>query len=92
MPILDHSLIEDMILCPIRALRYYLDKLEILDRGNMCYSSFSKMAFQEIYKELPCQQTDSSASLSRSDLETLNVSMAKAQNAPYMAGSHTQQF
>ena len=28
----------------------------------------------------------------RSDLATLNVSMAKAQNAPYMAGSHTPQF
>ena len=35
-----------------------------------------KMTFQEVYK----------------DLETKNVSMAKAQNAPYMDGSHTARF
>ena len=65
MPFLDHSLTEDMTVCPIRALRYYLDKLEVLDRGDMSYSSLSKMSFQEVYKEQPCQQTDSSASLSK---------------------------
>ena len=48
---LDQSLTEDMTLCPIRARRYYLDKLEILHRRNMCFSSLSKMTFQEVYKE-----------------------------------------
>ena len=57
----------------------------------MCNSSLSKMALQEVYKEQPCQQTVL-LTYQRSDLKTLNVFMAKAQNAPYMAESHTPQF
>ena len=35
---LDHSLTEDMTFCPFRALRFYLDIFQILDRGSMCYT------------------------------------------------------
>ena len=40
--ILDHSYTEDMVFCPFRALRLYFDIFEILDRGNMFYSSLSR--------------------------------------------------
>ena len=33
-PTLNHSLTEDMTLCPIRALRYYLDKTKDLRQGK----------------------------------------------------------
>ena len=35
---LDHSLTEDMTFAPFRALRFYLDIFQILDRGSMCYT------------------------------------------------------
>ena len=33
-PTCDHSLTEDMTLCPFRALRYYLDKTKDLGQGK----------------------------------------------------------
>ena len=52
-PTLDQPLTEDMTLCPVRSLRYYIDKTKDLRKGNIFCSSPSKMGFLGIYKDLP---------------------------------------
>ena len=39
-PILDQSLAEDMTLCPIRSLRYYIDKTKDLRKGRHLFLFF----------------------------------------------------
>ena len=42
-PFLSSDLTEDMTLCPVRALRYYLDKTSALRKGkNLLFISFKK--------------------------------------------------
>ena len=52
-PTLDDSLTEDMTLCPVRSLRYYIDKTKDLDQGSICCLFPLKMVFQVTYKRLP---------------------------------------
>ena len=85
-PLLDHSLTEDMILCPIRTLRYYLDKLEILGEIGAIHL-FQRWLFRRYTRSCHVNRQTVLLAYQRSDLETWNVSMAKAQDAPYMAAS-----
>ena len=58
---LDHSLSEDMT---FRALRFYLDIFQILYRGIcvILYMCVYVWTLQEAFKDLPCQQADTSSS------------------------------
>ena len=47
-PTLDHSLVQDKSLCPVRALRYYLDKTKDLRKGKKLLLVAIKKATQEI--------------------------------------------
>ena len=49
-PSLDKSLMEDKSLCPVRALRYYLDRTKDLRKGkDLVFVSFRKSFQKDIF-------------------------------------------
>ena len=57
-----------IVFAPLKVLRYYLDKLDILDKGNMCYSSLSRIFWRYTRSYHVNRQTVRLA-YQRSDLE-----------------------
>ena len=89
-PTLDPSLVQDKSLCPVRALRYYLDKTKDLRKGKKLLF----VAIKEGYSKDISKATISSwikqsiiVAYQKSDQEVQNVSQVKAHEVRALAAS-----
>ena len=89
-PTLDHSLTEDMTLCPIRALRYYLDKTEDIRQGkHLLFISFKDGLSVDIQRATIFSWLKQTVLLAyhSSDLGTQNISKVEAHDVCSIATS-----
>ena len=89
-PTLDPSLVQDRSLCPVRSLRYYLDKTKDLRKGKKLLF----VAIKEGYSKYISRATISSwikqsiiLAYQKSDQEVQNVSQVKAHEVRALAAS-----
>ena len=86
-PSLDQSLAEDMTLCPVRSLRYYIDRTKDLRKASFVYllQRWVFGGYTKIYHIF----MDKTVMLAYqgSDLETQNLSKVKAHDIRSMAAS-----
>ena len=89
-PTLDHSLSEDMTLCPVRSLRYYIDKTKDLRVGkHLLFISFKNGFSGDIQRSTISSWIKQTVMLAYqgSGLETQNLSKVKAHDVRSMAAS-----
>ena len=89
-PTLDPSLVQDRSLCPVRALRYYLDKTKDLRKGKKLLSGAIKDGYsKDISKATVSFWIKQSIILAyqKSDQEVQNVSQVKAHEVRALAAS-----
>ena len=89
-PILDSSLSQDMTLCPVRSLRYYVDKTkDIRDGKHLLFVSFKNGFSGDIQRATISSWIKQTVILAyqESDLETQKLSRVKAHDVRSMAAS-----
>ena len=89
-PSLDQSLTEDMTLCPVRSLRYYIDKTKDLREGkHLLFISFKSGFSGDIQRSTISSWIKQTVMLAYqgSDLETQSLSRVKAHDVRSMAAS-----
>ena len=89
-PTLDPSLIQDKSLCPVRALRYYLDKTKDLRKGKkLLFVAIKEGYSKDISKATISSWIKQSIILAyqKSDQEVQNVSQVKAHEVRALAAS-----
>ena len=89
-PTLDPSLIQDKSLCPVRALRYYLDKTKDLRKGKkLLFIAIKEGYSKDISKATISSWIKQSIILTyqKSDQEVQNVSQVKAHEVRALAAS-----
>ena len=89
-PILDSSLSQDMTLCPVRSLRYYVDKTKDLRDGkHLLFVSFKNGFSGDIQRATISSWIKQTVILAyqESDLETQKLSKVKAHDVRSMAAS-----
>ena len=89
-PSLDQSLAEDMTLCPVRSLRYYIDRTKDLRKGkHLLFFSFKSGFSGDIQRSNFSSWIKQTVMLAYqgSDLETRNLSKVKAHDVHSMAAS-----
>ena len=89
-PSLDQSLTEDMTLCPVRSLRYYIDKTKDLREGkHLLFISFKSGFSGDIQRSTISSWIKQTVMLvyQGSDLETQSLSRVKAHDVRSMAAS-----
>ena len=89
-PILDSSLSQDMTLCPVRSLRYYVDKTKDLRDGkHLLFVSFKNGFSGDIQRATISSWIKQMVILAyqESDLETQKLSRVKAHDVRSMAAS-----
>ena len=89
-PVLDHSLSEDTTLCPVRSLRYYIDRTKDLRVGkHLLFISFKNGFSGDIQRSTISSWIKQTVMLAYqgSDLETQNLSKVKAHGVRSMAAS-----
>ena len=87
-PILDSSLSQDMTLCPVRSLRYYVDKTKDLRDGkHLLFVSFKNGFSGDIQRATISSWIKQTVILAyqESDLETQKLSKVKAHDVRSMA-------
>ena len=89
-PSLDHSKSEDMTLCPVRALRYYLDKTkELRENKHLLFISFKDGFSKDIQRSTISSWLKQTVILAyeSSDVETQTLTNVKAHDVRSMAAS-----
>ena len=89
-PTLDPSLVQDKSLCPVRALRYYLDKTKDLRKGKkLLFVAIKEGYSKDISKATISSWIKQSIILAyqKSDQEVQNVSQVKAHEVRALAAS-----
>ena len=89
-PILDSCLSQDMTLCPVRSLRYYVDKTkDIRDGKHLLFVSFKNGFSGDIQRATISSWIKQTVILAyqESDLETQKLSRVKAHDVRSMAAS-----
>ena len=89
-PDLDHSLSEDVTLCPVRSLRYYIDKTKDLRKGkHLLLISFKNGFSGDIQRATISSWIKQTVMLAYegSDLETQNLFRVKAHDVHSVAAS-----
>ena len=89
-PSLDQSLTEDMTLCPVRSLRYYIDKTKDLREGkHLLFISFKSGFSGDIQRSTISSWINQTVMLAYqgSDLEAQSLSRVKAHDVRSMAAS-----
>ena len=87
-PTLDPSLVQDKSLCPVRALRYYLDKTKDLRKGKkLLFVAIKEGYSKDISKAIISSWIKQSIILAyqKSDQEVQNVSQVKAHEVRALA-------
>ena len=89
-PILDSSLSQDMTLCPVRSMRYYVDKTKDLREGkHLLFVSFKSGFSGDIQRAMISSSIKQTVILAyqESDLETQKLSRVKAHDVRSMPAS-----
>ena len=89
-PSLDSSMSEDMTLCPVRALRYYLDKTkELRENKHLLFISFKDGFSKDIQRSTISSWLKQTVILAyeSSDVETQTLTNVKAHDVRSMAAS-----
>ena len=89
-PSLNHSMSEDMTLCPVRALRYYLDKTkELRENKYILFISFKDGFSKDIQKSTISSWLKQTVILAyeSSDVETQSLANIKTHDVRSMAAS-----
>ena len=87
---MDHYLSEDMTLCPVRALRYYLDKTkELRENNHLSFSSFKDGFSKDIQRSTIFSWLKQTVILAyeSSDVEIQTLSNVKAHDVRSTAAS-----
>ena len=89
-PTLDPFLVQDMSLCPVRALRYYLDKTKDLRKGKkLLFVPIKEGHSKDISKPTisSCIKQSIILAYQKSDQEVQNVSQVKAHEVRSLVAS-----